>query len=87
MLEFEFEFSEGTSFTNELTQETSGSPCWDDAVDGAVLFLNPKEADFLSLFSSSPFTLQLSFPVGEPQSERPEETLQEGLDGGERPRW
>ncbi|WVY89870.1 hypothetical protein V8G54_035384 [Vigna mungo] len=51
------------------------------------LFLNPNEADFLSLFSSSPLTPQSSFPVGELQSERVEDTLQEGLEGEDRPRW
>lgn len=34
------------------------------------MFLNPKEADFLSLLSSSPWIPQSSFPSGEPQSER-----------------
>lgn len=58
----------------------------DDAV--TPLFLKPKEADFLSLFSSSPFTPQSSFPVGELQPERVEDTLQEGLEGEDiPPRW
>lgn len=55
---------------------------------GAIpLFLKPKEADFLSLLSSSPFTPQSSFPLGEFQSEKPEDTLQEGLEGEDIPRW
>ena len=51
------------------------------------LFLNPKEVDFLSLFSLSPFTPQSSFPVGELQSERVEDTLQEELEAEDSPRW
>jgi hypothetical protein len=78
------EFSEETSLTNELTQETSGSACW-DGVGVAALFLNPKEADFLSLLRSSPFTPHSSFQVGEPQSERPEDILLEGLEGKDSP--
>jgi hypothetical protein len=49
----------GTSLTNELTQETSGSSTCEAVklaavVAGLLLLRNPKEADFLSLFSSSP---------------------------------
>lgn len=83
-------FSEGTSLTNELTHDTSGSKFSDRAPVLLLvfpLFLNPKEADFFSLFSSSPFMPQSSFPSGDLQSESAEETLDAVLEGVDCPKW
>nr|GLL28011.1 hypothetical protein CR513_18697 [Ipomoea trifida] len=61
---------------------TSGSSEWDgrnDArVEAGLPFRVAKEADFLSLFSSSPLKPQSSFPSGEPQSD-----ILEVIKGGE----
>lgn len=68
------EFLEGTSFTRELTQETSGSSTlgltpFVAAAAAALPLRNPKDADFLSLLRSSPLKPQSNFPSGELQSE------------------
>lgn len=75
----------GTSLTSVLTQETSGSLNAAEPMEAAVvllLLLKPKDADFLSLFSSSPWAPQSNLPSGEAQSER-----LEGLIGAEREFW
>ena len=63
------------SFTRDWTQDTSDSSEVGALEDAAFpkflpLLRNPKEAEFLSLVSSSPYIPQSNLPSGEPQSKR-----------------